>query len=78
VENAANKYVVASYTPGLVKNLDGSITLTLRTIGDTETTVDPNVLPIPANRFSVMLRVYGPEGSAKKGTYIPPVVTPVE
>ena len=78
VENAANKYVVASYTPGLVKNLDGSITLTLKTIGDNETTVDPNVLPIPANRFSVMLRVYGPEGSAKKGTYIPPVVTPVE
>ncbi len=75
VPNAADKYAVASYTPGLVKNGDGSITITLRTIGDTETTVDPNVLPIPSGRFSVMLRVYGPRGTAKAGTYIPPVVT---
>jgi hypothetical protein len=58
-----------------VKNGDGSITITLRTIGDTETTVDANVLPIPSDRFSVMLRVYGPLGTAKAGTYIPPVVT---
>jgi len=75
VPNAADKYAVASYTPGLVKNGDGSITITLRTIGDTETTVDANVLPIPSGRFSVMLRVYGPLGTAKVGTYIPPVVT---
>jgi hypothetical protein len=73
VPNAADKYAVASYTPGLVKNGDGSITITLRTI-DTET-VDANVLPIPSDRFSVMLRVYGPLGTAKAGTYIPPVVT---
>ena len=75
VPNAADKYAVASYTPGLVKNRDGSITITLRTINDTETTVNPNVLPIPSGRFSVMLRVYGPRGTAKAGTYIPPVVT---
>lgn len=74
VPNAADKYAVASYTPGLVKNGNGSITITLRTIDDTETTVDPNVLPIPSAKFSVMLRVYGPLGTAKAGTYIPPVV----
>jgi hypothetical protein len=74
VPNAANKYAVASYTPGLVTNPDGSITVTLRTIGDTETTVDANVLPIPTGQFNVMLRVYAPLGSAKAGTYVPPPV----
>ena len=74
VPNAANKYAVASYTPGLVTNPDGSITITLRTVGNSETTVDPNVLPIPAGQFNVMLRVYAPLGSAKAGTYVPPAV----
>jgi hypothetical protein len=74
VKNPANKYVVASYTPGLKKNLNGSITITLRTLGKNETTVDPNVLPIPSGNFSIMLRVYGPKGSALAGTYVPPVV----
>lgn len=77
VPNAANKYAVASYTPGLVTNPDGSITVTLRTIGGSETTVDPNVLPIPAGVFSVMLRVYAPLGVAKSGTYVPPAVIAV-
>jgi hypothetical protein len=77
VPNAANKYHVASYTPGLVKNPDGSITITLRTVGAAETFVAPNVLPIPAGMFSVMLRVYGPLKAAKAGTYVPPVVMAV-
>ncbi len=74
VPNAADKYAVASYTPGLVKNGNGSITITLKTIGDAETSVGPNVLPIPAGRFSVMLRVYGPKESSSNGTYVPPAV----
>jgi hypothetical protein len=74
VPNAANKYAVAAYTPGLVKNGNGSVTITLKTIGDAETSVGPNVLPIPAGRFSVMLRVYGPLGAALDGTYVPPAV----
>jgi hypothetical protein len=73
VPNAANKYAVASYTPGLVTT-NGSITITLKTIGSNETTVAPNVLPIPEGRFSVMLRVYGPGGTALAGTYVPPAV----
>ena len=74
VPNAANKYAVASYTPNLVTNTDGSITITLKTIGANETTVPANVLPIPEGRFSVMLRVYAPLGTALDGTYVPPAV----
>lgn len=74
VPNAANKYAVAAYTPGLVTNPDGSMTITLKTIGANETTVPANVLPIPAGRFSVMLRVYAPLGTALDGTYVPPAV----
>ena len=72
--NVAQKYAVASYTPGLVTNPDGSITITLRTVGNAETTVDANVPPIPAGQFNAMLRVYAPLGSAKAGTYVPPPV----
>jgi hypothetical protein len=75
VPNAADKYAVASYTPGLVTNSDGSITITLKTIGSNETSVPANVLPIPAGRFSVMLRVYAPIGATSNGTYVPPAVT---
>jgi hypothetical protein len=75
VPNPANKYAVASYTPGLVTKPDGSITITLKTIGSNETSVPANVLPIPAGRFSVMLRVYAPLEAAFDGTYVPPAVT---
>ena len=75
VPNPAYKYAVASYTPGLVTNPDGSITITLKTIGSNEISVPANVLPIPAGRFSVMLRVYDPKGAALLGTYVPPAVT---
>ena len=33
-----------------------------------------NWLPVPKGPFNVMLRVYGPEGSVKTGTYVPPAI----
>jgi hypothetical protein len=71
VRNAAHKYEVASYTPGLHYNSDGSISITMAT------TLPPGVpeanwLPIPAGPFNIMLRVYGPEGNVADGPYAPP------
>ena len=74
VPNSADKYVVASYTPGLVTNPDGSITIYLSEMPPSDTSLLPNWLPIPSNKFSVMLRVYGPTNAAEAGTYVPPVV----
>ncbi|MEW6271179.1 MAG: DUF1214 domain-containing protein [Thermodesulfobacteriota bacterium] len=73
VWNVAKKYVVASYTPGLTFNADGSLSVHL--------SAEPphgvplaNWLPVPRGPFNVMLRVYGPEGSVANATYVPPAV----
>ncbi len=76
VPNSANKYLVASYTPDLQKNVDGSISIYMarqlpRGIPAA------NWLPIPPGPFNVMLRDYGPLGSVLDGTYVPPGIEKV-
>jgi hypothetical protein len=75
VPNSANKYLVASYTPGLETNEDdGSISIYMAR--DLPAGVNPaNWLPIPAGSFNIMLRVYGPEGRVENNTYVPPAIT---
>ena len=73
VPNSANKYLVASYTPGLQTNADGSISIYMAR------RLPPGVpaanwLPIPRGPFNVMLRDYGPAGSVLDGTYVPPPI----
>jgi hypothetical protein len=73
VPNSADKYVVASYLPGLEYNSDGSLNVYLsaqQPIG----TPPANWLPILPGKFNIMLRVYGPAGSVADNTYIPPAV----
>lgn len=73
VPNVLNKYVVASYTKGLVTAADGSVTIYVQA-DPPEQGLIPNWLPVPKGAFSLLFRVYGPEGSALKGTYIPPKI----
>lgn len=73
VPNEAKKYRVASYLPGLKRGPDGSVTIYMsqrKPLG----VPAANWLPIPAGPFNAMLRVYGPEGSAAGGTYVPPAI----
>ncbi|MEO6090272.1 MAG: DUF1214 domain-containing protein [Umezawaea sp.] len=72
VPNSANKYVVASYTPDLQRNEDGSLTIWPAKTKP-EQAPAANWLPTPDGPFSVMLRVYGPTGNTE-GTYAPPAV----
>lgn len=58
VPNALDKYVVASYTPGLVTAEDGSITIYAQ--ADQPKTNTANWLPVPKGHFSLLFRVYGP------------------
>jgi hypothetical protein len=74
VPNSFDKYVVASYTPDLVTNPDGSITIYLSEMPPSNTALIPNWLPLPSNKFSVMLRIYGPTNKAETGIYVPPAV----
>ena len=75
VPNRADKYLVASYTPGLVTNPDGSITIYL---APTRPAGAPmaNWLPVPRGPFEVALRSYGPTGNTASPTYAPPAITP--
>jgi hypothetical protein len=71
VANPARKYAVASYTPGLQPNGDGSLSVYMTQQLPAGVPMG-NWLPIPAGAFNIMLRVYGPEGSVKDNTYVPP------
>jgi hypothetical protein len=73
VANPANKYAVASYTPRLVYNTDGSITVYLAQQLPAGVPY-ANWLPIPKGAFNIMLRVYGPEGKVAHNAYIPPAI----
>ena len=77
IPNPIDKYVVASYTPGLATNPDGSITIH---IARTKPARVPtaNWLPVSDRAFNVMLRVYGvvPKSDVAKNKYLPPPVLP--
>ena len=72
IYNRADKYVVASYTPGLQYNSDdGSLSVYMAMLPPAGVPI-ANWLPIPPRPFNIMLRVYGPKGNVANGTYVPP------
>ena len=75
VANSYNKYLVASYTPGLEVDPDGSITIYVQS-NPPITAPIANWLPVPATGpFNLMLRIYGPTSDSElNGTYIPPEI----
>lgn len=74
VPNVLDKYVVASYTHGLVTASDGSVTIYVQADPPKEHELIPNWLPVPKGPFSLLFRVYGPQGTALAGTYVPPKI----
>ncbi|HEX4769387.1 MAG TPA: DUF1214 domain-containing protein [Bryobacteraceae bacterium] len=76
VPNSADKYLVASYTPELQKNADGSVSIYIARRLPRGVPA-ANWLPIPAGPFNVMLRDYGPTGSVADNTYVPPGIEKV-
>lgn len=75
IPNAIDKYLVASYTPGLVTNQDGSISIY---ISQTQPAgvAQANWLPVSDRAFNVMLRVYGvvAKSDVARNKYLPPPV----
>jgi hypothetical protein len=74
IPNRAQKYEVASYTPGLHYNTDGSLTIH---ISRTRPPGVPmaNWLPVWRFKFNLMLRIYGTTHRAR--VYVPPAITEV-
>jgi hypothetical protein len=76
VPNSANKYVVGSYTPGLVTNPGGSVTIYIQH-DPPPGLLQANWLPTPNGPYALLLRVYGPEGNTAPGNhYAPPEIQP--
>jgi hypothetical protein len=73
VRNRADKNAVAGYTPGLVTGRDGSVTILMSRKRPAHFP-EANWLPVPRGRFNVMLRAYGPQGTALDGSYVPPPI----
>jgi hypothetical protein len=76
VRNRARKYLVASYTPGLKRNRNGSLSIYMAA-SKPAGIPEANWLPVPSGRFNVVLRVYGPRGRVAHGTYVPPAIHPL-
>jgi hypothetical protein len=74
VPNTALRYAVAGYKPGLKTNPDGSITIYLQH-NPPVSALMPNWLPVPQGPFSVLLRIYGPEGNTSSSSYAPPGIS---
>jgi hypothetical protein len=70
VDNPADKYAVASYTPPQL-NTDGSVSIYMARQLPAGVPM-ANWLPIPPRAFNVLLRFYGPLGSVADNTYVPP------
>jgi hypothetical protein len=75
IPNAAKKYVVASYTPGLKTNRNGSVSIYISRRRPRGVRA-ANWLPVWNRAFNVMLRVYGVKAgsSVANNTYVPPPV----
>ncbi|WP_395293759.1 DUF1214 domain-containing protein [Kitasatospora hibisci] len=73
IPNDADTYAVASYTPGLEWNQDGSLSIYVSRTRPQG--VNPaNWLPVGDGPFNIMLRAYGPQGAALDGSYVPPAI----
>jgi hypothetical protein len=73
IRNPAHKYEVASYTPGLTYNGDGSLTLYIAREQPAGVPA-ANWLPVGKGAFNIMLRVYGPQGDVANNDYVPPAI----
>lgn len=74
VENPINRYLINSpMLPSLKKNADGSITLYLQK-DSPGADMESNWLPAPNGPMYTVLRLYGPQESAIKGTWKNPAL----
>lgn len=74
VANPIDRYSIGTYTPGLVYEDDGALTITIQNAEPEGTAATANWLPAPEGAFYMNLRLYGPDDSLANGTWGPPAV----
>ncbi|GEN12621.1 Uncharacterized conserved protein [Myxococcus fulvus] len=73
VENDIHRYSLGDRSRTLRRSEDGSISFFLQGTPP-EAARQSNWLPVPSAPFYLLLRLYGPTGSALQGRYVPPAV----
>jgi hypothetical protein len=73
VPNLLHKYVVASYQKGISYGEDQSLTIYVQADLPLSEHIH-NWLPVPKGPFSLLFRVYGPQGEALNGSYVVPKI----
>lgn len=74
VDNPISRYSLGDRTPGLVRDGDGGVTITMSHTEPSDADARANWLPAPAGPFRPILRMYTPSTDVIEGTYrVPPV-----
>lgn len=78
VDNVIDRYSIGDRTPGIVREPDGSLVITISRDEPTEPTARANWLPAPAGAFRPILRMYEPDASVLSQDYLVPSITRVD
>lgn len=73
-DNEINRYSIGDRTENLVYNEDGSLTIYIQNKAPNNPDEKANWLPSPAEKFFIVLRLYGPSQDVIDGSWEPPAV----
>lgn len=72
--NAANRFAVASHTPGLHRGEGGGVTIAVQADPPADPTLRANWLPAPKGPFTLVLRLYKPKEAVLSGRWKAPAL----
>ncbi|MFF2493337.1 DUF1254 domain-containing protein [Agromyces sp. NPDC058064] len=74
VDNEIDRYSIGDRTPGVVRDADGGVTITMSSTRPVDPTAAANWLPTPTGAFRPLLRMYMPDESVLDGGYVLPAI----
>ena len=74
VDNEIDRYSIGDRTPGVVRDADGGITITMSAARPADPAAAANWLPAPTGAFRPLLRMYMPDESVLDGGYVLPAI----
>ncbi|MFK3679197.1 DUF1254 domain-containing protein [Microbacterium sp. NPDC090218] len=78
VANPIARYSIGDRTPGLVRDADGALTITISHDRPGDAIAAANWLPAPAGDFRPVMRMYEPDAAVLDGSYLVPAITRAE
>lgn len=74
VANEIDRYSIGDRTPGIVRDADGGVTITMSATKPADPVAAANWLPTPTGAFRPLLRMYMPDESVLDGSYVLPAI----